>query len=381
MPDPSRRPRIAHVTWTYGGTQEGISRSVTELVRDQRSWADVAVLAARVEDDEQGVQVVPVALDVLDRRLPFALGFARASARTLRRLGPFDMVHAHVPTLARPDVATVHLFPPRKLIALVRETMRRTGQDLPTAMARRFRLVGLTSWTYARNIGGNTALIAVSPRVAAALVDEYGLDPRAAHTIPLGITPPDTRVRPGLRPDTPRRVALFVGHQFVTKGLGFAIDALVRLGDAAPYLVVIGEGSEGSLTAMRDYATARGLSGQIRFDGVQRNVGDYYAMADMLIYPTFFDTFGLVIGEALAAGLPVVTTRAAGITDLLDASPALQLVDTADDVAGLACAIGAIPARGLVSKTSRDMVSGLTWAAHGKAVRELYRAVRPDIFG
>ncbi len=370
-----RKARIAHVTWTFGGTQEGISRSVTELARDQARWGDVTVICARAEAGPENVRIVPVDLNILERRLPFSLGFAAASRRALRRAGPFDIVHAHVPTLFRADVATVHLFPPRRLIAMVRDTLSRTNQPLPDDVRKRLRFVGLTDWTYRRNMGPPTRLIAVSDRVADALASEYALERSSITTVPLGISAPPGPAASVKRPQGARRVALFVGHQYVTKGLGFVIDALAGLGADAPHLVVIGEGSEGSRRAMEDYARTRGVAHLIRFDGVQPSVWDYYAMADFLIYPTFFDTFGLVIGEALASGCPVITTKAAGISDLLQSSPALRIMDHADDVAALMDAIQALAPKTEVRETAIAGVASLICEKHSKAVANIYNTI------
>ncbi|MGB0905040.1 MAG: glycosyltransferase, partial [Mangrovicoccus sp.] len=109
-----------------------------------------------------------------------------------------------------------------------------------------------------------------------------------------------------------------------------------------------------------------------RFDGPQPQVWSHLAMADLLIYPTFFDTFGLIIGEALAAGCPVITSRAAGITDLLPQTPALHLVDRAEDVDGLTQALRTLPSGPEISAAARQAVTDLSWNAHLDGVEEVY---------
>ena len=371
----SERRRILHIAWTFGGSQEGISRAVTELARLQAPTAEVTVLCARSGAPPRGVRVEIVRIGPVLRRFPFALAFALASRAAAMRLGPFDLIHAHVPTLAPTDVMTVHLFPPRRLVRLTRDTLRRAGHPVPPVVARRFRSVALLDRTYRLGLGRAGRVVAVSGRLTDTLVQDFGLDRSRLAVVPPGIIRPPSQVPVVPRPRGAPRVMLFVGHQFVTKGLGSLIDAMARLGDASPHLVVVGEGSEGSYDAMRAHAARRGVAAKIRFDGLQASIWGHLRMADAMIYPSFFDTFGLAVGEALADGCPVIATRAAGIADVLPASPALRLVERAEDVDSLCAAIRDMPVRRDVEDAARAAVAPLTWEAHARATEAVYAAL------
>jgi glycosyltransferase involved in cell wall biosynthesis len=106
-------------------------------------------------------------------------------------------------------------------------------------------------------------------------------------------------------------VFLYVGRLWSGKGLTYLFDAFRKVRGGRPNisLLLVGDGvHEASCQAV-----ARGLPG-VTFTGfVQpRDLPDYYALADALVFPTLGDPHGLVVEEAMAAGLPVICTEAAG---------------------------------------------------------------------
>src|SRR6202000_1194572 len=64
-------------------------------------------------------------------------------------------------------------------------------------------------------------------------------------------------------------------------------------------------------------ARSLGIADNIRFLGPRRDVQHCYFAADFLVHPTFYDPCSLVVLEALACGLPVITTRHNGASELL----------------------------------------------------------------
>lgn len=126
-------------------------------------------------------------------------------------------------------------------------------------------------------------------------------------------------------------VFLFVGHDFVRKGLAIAIRAVRRLADqGCPVrLLVVGQRKAG-----RQRALGSDANGVVLFTGRVTNTSPFYAAADALVLPTFYDPCSLTVGEALASGLPVVTTRFNGASEMLtEGRDGLILDDPADDVA------------------------------------------------
>jgi UDP-glucose:(heptosyl)LPS alpha-1,3-glucosyltransferase len=109
---------------------------------------------------------------------------------------------------------------------------------------------------------------------------------------------------------------LFVGSGFERKGLDVAIRALVAFDDAASRLLVIGRGDA---APYRRLAAEAGVDDRVVWLGVRPDIERWYAAADVLVLPTRYEPFGNVHLEALASGLPVVTSRRAGGAEVLDA--------------------------------------------------------------
>jgi glycosyltransferase involved in cell wall biosynthesis len=118
----------------------------------------------------------------------------------------------------------------------------------------------------------------------------------------------DGKLRTDFAIEPERNVLLFIGHAFERKGLADAISALARSGTDA-HLVVVGNGDAG---AYRREAEALGVASRVHFSGSVDNPEDYYAAADLLVLPTRSDPWGIPVIEAMAAGVPVITTADAG---------------------------------------------------------------------
>lgn len=111
----------------------------------------------------------------------------------------------------------------------------------------------------------------------------------------------------------PNRYFLFVGRLVRDKGVFDLFSAYAKLNEATRQQVGLVYAGDGDLRRqLEDQAT--GVSGMIRFAGfLQRDqLATYYALADMLILPTYSDPWGLVVNEAMACGLPVIVSRVAG---------------------------------------------------------------------
>jgi UDP-glucose:(heptosyl)LPS alpha-1,3-glucosyltransferase len=109
-------------------------------------------------------------------------------------------------------------------------------------------------------------------------------------------------------------LVLFVGSGFQRKGL----DRLLKVWGSPQiegiYLLVVGE--DVHLERYRSWALTQG-QGRIILTGRQDNIEEYYGAADLLALPSYQEAFGNVILEALASGVPVLTTKAVGAAELL----------------------------------------------------------------
>jgi len=113
-------------------------------------------------------------------------------------------------------------------------------------------------------------------------------------------------------------VVLFVSNNFRMKGLGHLMKALGRLKANARLsfrLLILGrDGRE----PYRRLAGEIGISGEIIFAGSTDEPEKYYAAADLLVHPSFYDACSLTVIEALASGLPVVTSSSNGASGILN---------------------------------------------------------------
>jgi glycosyltransferase involved in cell wall biosynthesis len=112
----------------------------------------------------------------------------------------------------------------------------------------------------------------------------------------------------------PVRYFLFAGRLVREKGVFELLSAYAKLDESMRRqigLVFVGDGAS---RQQLEKAAAAISPGTIRFAGfAQRDqLATYYALAEMLILPTHTDTWGLVVNEAMACGLPVILSRAAG---------------------------------------------------------------------
>jgi glycosyltransferase involved in cell wall biosynthesis len=106
---------------------------------------------------------------------------------------------------------------------------------------------------------------------------------------------------------------IYVGRLMLGKGLMYLLEAFAKLqeshaGRAA--LVLVGDGPDEALIRER----AKALSGNVVFTGFRgaEQLPQLYAAADVFVFPTLGDTFGLVVLEAMACGLPIISTSATG---------------------------------------------------------------------
>ena len=126
------------------------------------------------------------------------------------------------------------------------------------------------------------------------------------------------RTRHGIEPS--RQVALFVGRVAHEKNIDFLLDAVEWARPLLPELLLLIAGEGPALDALHASVLHRGLSGNVQFLGNldRRNeLPDCYAAADVFAFASRTETQGLVLLEAMAAGLPVVSLAAMGTIDIL----------------------------------------------------------------
>jgi len=130
-------------------------------------------------------------------------------------------------------------------------------------------------------------------------------------------------------------LGLVVAHNFALKGVPSLLKALRRLRPRnLPMQVMIVGGRQ--LRPWRRRARNWGLESQVTFIEPQDDILPFYAAADFLVHPSFYDSCSLVLLEAAACGLPVIASRQNGAAELLTPGRQGLILDDAADVETLA---------------------------------------------
>ena len=132
---------------------------------------------------------------------------------------------------------------------------------------------------------------------------EHGVPAEKIRLVPLGIAPRffDVRAEPG---SAAALRVLFVGGDGLRKGVGYLAAARRRLGSNRIVVKVAGD-LDLSAAALRTLADDVDLLGPV----ARGRIFDLYRWADVVVLPSVSDTFGLVVLEAMAAGLPVIASE------------------------------------------------------------------------
>jgi UDP-glucose:(heptosyl)LPS alpha-1,3-glucosyltransferase len=124
-------------------------------------------------------------------------------------------------------------------------------------------------------------------------------------------------------------VVLFAGSGWERNGLRYAVEAINEAAVAKPVLLVAGSGKKRAMPN----------SERTRYLGPVPGLSRYLAAADAFILPTIYDPFSNASLEAMAAGLPVITTTANGFAEILEDGVEGDVVTEPSDVLALAQAI------------------------------------------
>lgn len=150
------------------------------------------------------------------------------------------------------------------------------------------------------------------------------------------VRPERETVRRELGIPTEGRIALFVGRLLQRKGIDTILDALGPiLEERNLYLAYVGDdaqtpegffpGEDGLLERMREKIAREGWDRRVKFLGRRPDVPRLLASSDLLVHPARIEGFGLVLAEALAAGLPVAASDVQGIPEVLKNSGSLMV--------------------------------------------------------
>jgi glycosyltransferase involved in cell wall biosynthesis len=358
---------IAHEVHRHGGQE----RAAAEILARVARRIPVTVIASRCELPGASVRWMRVAAPVR----PLVLGswtFAREAATAERRAGctlsnsigaaAFD---ADVVTAQYCHAAFTARFGGLRGGSMAGRAWQRVAQRVFVHQERR-----------AYGSARLRRVIAVSRGIARELQEFYGVPERLISVVPNGVDhevfrpAPDVAAKRALREQlglpSGSFVALFCGGDWERKGLRDAIDAVAGLPDTL--LCVVGRGDE---AAMREHAARRGAAAQVRFTGKTTTPEQWYAAADVLLHPSRYEAFSLVVLEAAAAGLPIIAHAINGTEELV-----------APGVNGFLTAIGGEAMREALVLLRDDPArcAEMSTAAHARSLRYAWDRVASEYF-
>ena len=175
------------------------------------------------------------------------------------------------------------------------------------------------------------------------------------------------REKTGIAAGTP--VMLFVGSGYERKGLPTLLRALAGMQRRDARLWVVGRDKQETL--MRKLAQTLGVDDRVLFLGAQADVKPIYGAADVFVLPTLYDPFPNAALEALACGLPLLTTTTCGAAELVTADNGLVIA--AGDAAALAAGLDALCGRAPVMRdAARASVAHLELTSMAAQLMALY---------
>jgi UDP-glucose:(heptosyl)LPS alpha-1,3-glucosyltransferase len=174
-------------------------------------------------------------------------------------------------------------------------------------------------------------------------------------------------------------ILLFAGNNYRLKGLEPLLRALTLLCQWFPdknlRLLIAGRGRAGRYARL---ARRLGVSGNAVFLGSVGDMEQYYGASDIYVHPTFYDPCSLTVLEALASGLPVITTRFNGAADAIASGEGGTVIDDPRDIKDLAQAIAyyfAEERRDRARRLARKWMEGYPPSQHVEQILKVYYEV------
>lgn len=188
----------------------------------------------------------------------------------------------------------------------------------------------------------------------------------------------ELRAERGLPSDLP--ILLWIGRIHPEKGLPALIEALTDLRLKHVHLLVAGDGEDrGFVHSLKDQVARGGMGDRVRFIGwvEEGQKAELLKLADLFVFPSRKENFGLAAAEAIASGLPVVLTKDCGIAPFIDG------------IGGVVCEYGVHPLADAISRVlgdrnllanlrqgTRDVTKQLNWPPVVSLLEDAYADAR-----
>ncbi len=233
---------------------------------------------------------------------------------------------AHVITNQKLDILHLHYAIPHASAAyFARQILRKTGQDIPfitTLHGTDITLVGRDA-TYAPvvafSINESDAITAVSDNLREETLRSFNIE-KEIHVIHNFVDvkrfhqSDKNHFKQMLAPEG-ERILAHVSNFRTVKRVPDVVNIFAEVKKSIPAkLLMIGDGPERQ--TVEELARSMGLYNDIRFLGKQEQISEILSIADLFILPSATESFGLSALEAMACGVPVISTNAGGLPEI-----------------------------------------------------------------
>jgi len=384
------KPRLAIIS-PFLDKQHGTERRVVEEISHLTEAFETHIYSQRVEDLDLS--------EVVWHRIPKLPGphlfdymwwfmanhIWRRFDRAFRGLN-FDLVFSPGVNCLDADVVSVHILF-AEYIRDVRERLlfaQNAPRIWPRVLHRRLYyslIVFLERHVYENP---HTMLIAISRMAASTLEGSFGRG-----GLPIVYAGIDHKIfnaerRGGLRQDARGKLDLpedqfavvLVGNDWRNKGVLVLLEALEQLREVPIQLLVV---TREDPSACWPIVKRKHLENRVRFLPPRKDIEFYYAAADAYVGPSLHDSYAMPPAEAMACGLPVIVSAAAGVSEIItDGADGLILNDPRD-----ATALGAMIRRLYEDKVFRTQLGEnavltsqkYTWERNGQQLRGIFESV------
>jgi len=172
-------------------------------------------------------------------------------------------------------------------------------------------------------------------------------------------------------------VLLLIGNDWRVKGLPVILEAMAKLRDLPLRLLVAGSDDTRHFQTL---AHQERVDDRCRWAAPIVSALDFYAAADIYVSPSLEDSFGLPAAEAMACGLPVITSRRAGIADYIQSGVDGFVLEEPSDSAALAATLKRLQSdaelRHRTGCAATLAARRLTWDRHTQVIENILEEVR-----
>jgi glycosyltransferase involved in cell wall biosynthesis len=227
--------------------------------------------------------------------------------------------------------------------------------------------------------------VALSEMVRQSLIDDVGLAREMIEVIPPGVDVNEFRpLRPGefnplrelIGVDSGAFVIFFAGDLISNrKNVDLVLEAMKELPPHA-HLVCAGNYATSPYLAM---ANQMGLVDRVHFIGKRKDLGMLFRAANVFAFPSHYDTFALVVTEAMASGLPVITSPSTGAASFIENGKSGIVLQSSSDLAGMVAALKRLSSDRTYAKemgrAARAAAEAWTWEHMARRYEGLFRSI------